>query len=104
MILYARCCDMMEEGNFVCCEEGTAAVAYCCCRGAAKCWCGYETPMKKIFCIDQAFCCDQRCQLPPGDIVPYGCAICGVKLAGNPGGSCKAAGGGDASAPSPEKQ
>merc|ERR1712216_35857 len=87
LIVYARCCDMMEEGNFTLCEEGAVAVQYCCVRGAAKFFCGFSH-IKFCYSIQQEICCDFRCQLPPGPKVPFGVACCGFKLAGNPGGSC----------------
>merc|ERR1712086_51916 len=87
-----RCCDMIG-GDFICCEEGAVMIGYCCMRGAMKGWCGFSN-LKSCLVIEQEMCCDYRCQLPPGDKVPFGISICGVKLMGAPGGSCKGGAGG----------
>merc|ERR1712146_336967 len=73
-----RCCDMIG-GDFICCEEGAVMIGYCCMRGAMQGWCGFSN-IKSCLIIEQELCIDCRCQIPPGDKVPFGISCCGAKL------------------------
>jgi len=88
-----QCCDYRKPGESVIYNVGATMISLFCMKGASKAGCKCDDSVKyAIISKWQSLCCDYRCALPPSDEagVAFGVSCCGIKLAGAPGGSCKA--------------
>jgi len=65
MIFLHRCCDYMNENEFVICEDQAVVFACCCCmKGTGRFWCGLNKGLQPCDYVFQHLCCVCRCNVP----------------------------------------